>query len=123
MLFMYKTKYLTSLIPIAITNLFGNNTQGQSVEILSERLIIQVNSIFVKGERLYNEICEESEEANSPLPTSVSLGSFKNRLKVYLITLQSQGNSIEWAPENFRLCTQKAKRKSPRLNINQTTDN
>ena len=120
MLFMYKNKYLTSLIPIAITNLFGNNTQGQSAEIFSERLITQVNSIFVKGERLYNEICLESEEANSPLPTSVSAGSFKNRLKVYLITLQSQGNSIEWAPENFRLCTQKAKRKSPRLNINQT---
>ena len=118
---MYKTKYLTSLIPIAITKLFSNNTQGQSVELLSERLTTQVNSIFVKGERLYNEICEESGEGPSPLPTSVSLGSFKNRLKACLITLQSKGSSTEWAPENYRLCTQRAKRKSPRLNINQTT--
>ena len=35
--------------------------------------------------------------------------------------IQSQGNSAEWSPENFRLCTTKPTRKSPRLNQTDTT--
>ena len=34
--------------------------------------------------------------------------------------MQSQGSSAEWSPDNFRLCTTKATRKSPRLNQTDT---
>ena len=87
---------------------------NQPSETLSERLLTQVNSMFVKGTRLYREVLVEATEANATLPTH-SLEGFKNKLKTYLITVQSVGSSTEWDPKNFRLCIQKAKRKSPRL--------
>ena len=86
------------------------------VEMPSERLTTVVNSMFIKGECLYTEIIDEAMEANTALLPTFSIQIFKNRIKAYLITLQSQGNCTEWVPENFRLCIQKAKRKSPRLN-------
>ena len=88
--------------------------------LLSERLVSEVNSMFVKGLRLYSEVMSEATEADALLHTH-SLGSFKNRLKVHLLSIQSKGSGTEWDPENFRLCIQKAKRKSPRLNTNEIT--
>ena len=116
MLFMYKTKYLAETIPKAIQKFFTEPSE-HATDMPSERLTTQVNSMFIKGERLYTEIIDEAIEANSALST-FSIAILKNRLKSYLITLQSEGSSTEWVPENFRLCTQKAKRKSPRLNTN-----
>ena len=121
MLFMYKTKYLAWLVPDGIQQLFASST-NQRTEALTERLTTQVNSMFIKGKRLYLEVLGEATEVNSTLPT-LSLGNFrnfKNRLKSYLIAIQSKGSSNEWVPENFRLCIQKAKRKSPRLDTNET---
>ena len=115
---MYKTKYLAWLVPDGIQQLFASST-NQRTEALTERLTTQVKSMFIKGKRLYSEVLGEATEVNSTLPT-LSLGNFKNRLKSYLIAIQSKGSSNEWVPENFRLCIQKAKRKSPRLDTNET---
>ena len=99
----------------------GTITEHSETMALSERLATEVNSMFVKGKRLYTEVMAEAAEADAVLvlPT-LSLGSFKNRLKSYLMVIQSKGGSTEWVPENFRLCIQNAKRKSPRLNTSTT---
>ena len=116
MLFLYKTKFQTHLVPCGIKEMFpGSITEHSEIMALSERLATEVNSMFVKGKRLYSEVMDEAAEADAILPTQ-SLGSFKNRLKSYLMVIQSKGGSTEWVPENFRLCIQIAKRKSPRLN-------
>ena len=119
MLFMCKSADYPHLIPASISKLFTEIT-NQYTETLSERLVTQVNSMFIKGIRLYGEVLGEATEANAPLPTH-SLVGFKNKLKTYLIAIQSLGNSNEWDPENFRLCIQRAKRKSPRLDITIST--
>ena len=95
--------------------------EPEPLEALSNRLTTEVNSMFIKGKRLYYEVMDEAEKAGAIFPT-LSLGSYKNRLKSYLINIQSQGSSTEWDPENFRLCIQRAKRKSPRLIANGTTN-
>ena len=123
MLFMYKLNYHTHLIPDGIIAIFpcpGPTTETETIDVLSERLVTEANSMFVKGKRLYSEVMNEASEADVILP-AVSLGSFKNRLKSYLISIQSKGSGTEWEPENFRLCIQQAKRKSPRLNSHETT--
>ena len=123
MLFLYKTKYQTYLVPYGIKEMFpGTITEHSETMALSERLATEVNSMFVKGKRLYTEVMAEAAEADAVLvlPT-LSLGSFKNRLKSYLMVIQSKGGSTEWVPENFRLCIQNAKRKSPRLNTTTST--
>jgi exonuclease III len=90
-LFMCKSQYYAHLLPISITKLF-TNILNHSVETIPQRLITQTHSMFVKGARLYNEVLEEATEANSTLPTH-SLVGLKNKLKIYLMTIQS----IIWA--------------------------
>ena len=114
MLFTCKSTHYPHLIPSSILNTFSPSGN------LSERLQTQINSLFVKAPRLYREVTEEANEANILLPTG-SLEGFKKKLKTYLITIQSIGGSTEWVPENFRLCIQRPKRKSPRLDTNLTT--
>ena len=70
--------------------------------------------MFVKGVRLYQEITEERENAEAPLPTD-SLIRFKIHLLRHLNQLQSTGEEGEWVYENFRLCNQVATRQSERL--------
>ena len=121
MLFMHKLKYHAHLVPDGIKAIFpSSTTESENIEVLSERLVSEVNSMFVKGLRLYSEVISEATEADALLHTH-SLGSFKNRLKVHLLSIQSKGSGTEWDPENFRLCIQKAKRKSPRFNTNEIT--
>ena len=57
-----------------------------------------------------NELAEE----NTTLRTQ-TINSFKNCIKAALMAKQSAGSSTEWLPENFRLCTQIAVRKSSRI--------
>jgi hypothetical protein len=119
MLFMCKSTNYPHLIPASISKLFTEIIY-QYTEPLSERLVTQVNSMFIKGIRLYGEVLGEATEANATLPTH-SLVGFKNKLKTYLIAIQSVGNSNEWDFENFRLCIQRATRKSPRLDNSSDT--
>ena len=115
MLFMHKLNYHAHLVPDGIKAIFpSSTTESENIEVLSERLVSEVNSMFVKGLRLYSEVMSEATETDALLHTH-SLGSFKNRLKVHLLSIQSKGSGTEWDPENFRLCIQKAKRKSPRF--------
>ena len=116
MLFMHKLNYHAHLIPDGIIEIFpSSTTESENIEVLTERLVSEANSMFVKGLRLYSEVMIEATEADPLLHTPI-LGSFKNRLKLHLLSIQSKGSGTEWDPENFRLCIQKAKRKSPRLN-------
>ena len=47
-----------------------------------------------------------------------TIKAFKNCIKVALMAKQSAGSTAEWQPDNFRLCTQIATRKSPRTDLN-----
>ena len=120
MLFMYKIIHFPQLLPHAIISLFPQFGTDSTVENdtsheISQRLATQVNSLFVKGPRLHNEITIEATEKHKQLHTN-TLNSYKNSIKSYLIDIQSEGDSVVWTTENFRLCTQKATRKSPRTN-------
>ena len=118
---MHKSTHFPQLLPHAITSLFpkigtGSTSRNDTSHEISERLITQVNSLFVKGPRLHNEITTEATEKHKQLHTN-TLNSYKNSIKTYLINIQSEGSSAVWTTENFRLCIQKATRKSPRLNL------
>ena len=99
-------------MPAAIVKLFPEIPENK---ISNSRLTTQINSLFIKGPRLYNELTSETIEANKPLSIS-TLNSFKNSIKTHLIEIQSCGCNTDWVDENFRLCIQKATRKSPREN-------
>ena len=114
MLFIYKTRYLPHLIPQAIIQILSSES-SHSIQESPPRLTVQQNTMFFKGTRLYSELIAESTKNNSPLPT-VTFCCFKNHLKSYLFSIQAKGTVEEWCPENFRLCTQVAVRRSPRLN-------
>ena len=114
-LFLYKLKYHAQLIPYGIQDIFPDL---ENLDNPTARLVTEENSMFIKGRRLFSEVMSDFV-AICPVPlTLLSLNSYKIRLKSYMISLQSQGSSDEWIPENFRLCTQQATRKSPRLNPN-----
>ena len=79
--------------------------------------------MFCKGRGLFVEVMSEFMDLY-PIPwTLLSFGKFKARLKIYMLFVQSLGSSDEWIPENFRLCTQIATRKSQRLINNAAISN
>ena len=136
LIFMNKKHKFPQLIPQAILSLFIDHTDIENIQAISnsepdahntnsaptaisDRLASATNSIFIKGPRLYSEIADEANEANTPLLTHTT-NAYKNTVKLYVLKIQSQGSSAEWSPDNSRLCTTKATRKSPRLNQTET---
>ena len=127
LIFMNKIHNFPHLMPQPILALFTSHhpdTDNPRATI-SSRLTSVVNSIIIKGPRLYNEITEEAAEANSPFLTD-TINRYKNTVKSYLLAMQSKDSRIEcydnteWSPENFRLCITKPTRQSPRLNQTDT---
>ena len=111
---LYKVRCTPHLVPHAIRKLLSDTTPDEVDERTSQRLTIQLHSIFIKGIRLFTEVIEECKGKESPLPL-INIGSFKTHLKKHLLELQALGNDEEWVYENFRLCNQVATRKSKRL--------
>ena len=133
---MNKKHKFPQLIPQAILSLFIDHIDTEIMQhtlnsepdahdtnsaptAISDRLASATNSIFIKGPRLHSEITDEANEANTLFLTHTT-NAFKNTVKSYLLKIQSQGSSVEWSPDNFRLSTTKATRKSPRLNETDT---
>ena len=108
----FKVLRTPQFVPRAIRQLLSDTNPDD--EHTTPRLTTQINTIFIKGRRLFTEIVDECKGKGSPLPMDV-LGRFKTHLNVYLLEQQSLGNEEEWAYENFRLCNQIATRHSTRL--------
>lgn len=59
---MYKSKFLTNIVPREICCLFPRTIDSEEITEynLSGRLVVHNNSLFMKGERLYDEVMREA---------------------------------------------------------------
>ena len=116
LIFHCKATHMPNSLPATISALL----QETVMSTRPQHLVSYTNSIFIKGKRLYNEISEECNTLESPLPTD-TLPRIKNHITKYLLSQQCLGPSNNWSHENYRLCTQTAIRHSARLITNAPT--
>ena len=67
-------------------------------------------SMFFKGPLLYTDIM-----TNNTHLQNISVDSYKKRIKIYLLDIQSSGSCQEWQFENFKLTNIPGLRRSNRL--------
>ena len=88
---------------------------NRNLNIIEEpkvRLNIQNKCFSILGPKLYNHFVSKANvsEPNGLGSSSKSLkhenlflNGFRNRLKLFILKLQSEGSDIHWEPENFQL--------------------
>ena len=103
-----------------LTRLDMNNTNtlmhvDRKLNIVDERkarLKLQNQCFPILGPKLYNHFVSKANVSESNLVGNPSksirhenlfLDGFKNRIKLFILKLQSDGNDIHWEPKNFQL--------------------
>ena len=116
---LFKVRRTPQFVPHAIRQLLSD-TDPDDMTHNAQRLTTQINTIFIKGIRLFLEIVDECKGRDTPLPMD-KLSTFKSHLFLYLLEQQSLGNEEEWVYDNFRLCNQLATRQSARVKMKQSS--
>ena len=103
---------------LARLDINNNNTiihVDRNLNIVDEpkvRLKIQNQCFPILGPKLYNHFVSKANALEPNLVGNSSksikhenlfLDGFKNRIKLFILKLQSEGNDIHWEPKNFQL--------------------
>ena len=120
LIFLHKVYNLPHLVPSSVRETIASDapTLNSNHETSSEWLNIYGTntyrkSVFFKGPLIYiNSETIQCLTAGSTL----SINSYKNNVKRGLLKLQSEGDKVEWQPDNFLLYNIRGLRNSQRLN-------